>query len=65
MAARDALQLARAQGVREFRDSDGSLVTYKTDSEMAAALAAIDSQINHLSRGQSVRRIMFTTSKGL
>ena len=64
-AARDALTLARAQGVREVRDSDGSSVTYKSDSEMAAALSAIDSEITKLTQGQPARRIMFTTSKGL
>lgn len=62
--ARDALILARANGLREVRDSNGVAVTYKSDSEMGAALAALDSQINQLARG-NVRQIRFTTSKGL
>ena len=64
-AARDTLTLARAQGVREVRDSNGDSVTYKSDSEMAAALSALDSEITKLTQGQPARRIMFTTSKGL
>ena len=64
-AARDALFTARIQGVRELRDSNGDSVTYKSDSEMAAALSALDSEISKLTQGQPARRIMFTTSKGL
>jgi len=64
-AARDALTLARASGVREVRDSDGSTTVYKSDAEMAGALSALEGQISQLARGQPARQIHFTTSKGL
>ena len=64
-AARDALSTARVQGVREVRDSNGESISYKSDSEMVAALSALDSEITKLTQGQPARRIMFTTSKGL
>lgn len=63
---RAALVVARANGVREVRDQSGDAVVYKTDREMAAALAAIDSEIAGLVRGvprPSVIRC--STSKGL
>ena len=62
-AAHEALRQARALGLREVRDSNGETLTYKSDSEMAAALASLESQINSLSRGP-VRQVRFTCSKG-
>ncbi|WP_288959538.1 hypothetical protein [uncultured Sulfitobacter sp.] len=61
---RDDLQDARFSGVRTVRDSNGEEVTYKSDSEMRAALASIDNEITALSRKQS-GVVRFQTSKGL
>jgi hypothetical protein len=63
---RAALVAARANGLREVRDSDGSAVAYKSDSEMAAAIRALDSEIADLTRGAPRPAVVrFTTSKGL
>lgn len=63
IAWRDALVKARLNGVRTVRDSDGSEVTYKSDNEMKAAIAAADSMIAATS--PPIKTIKFTTSKGL
>ncbi|MFC4730690.1 phage head-tail joining protein [Salipiger abyssi] len=58
------LHAARMTGAREFRDQNGETVVYKSDSEMARALAALDAEI----AAQSARpasTILFKTSKGL
>ena len=63
-AARDALLRARAGGVREYQDQNGERVSYKSDSEMARALAALDAEIvAHAGRRPS--QIRFQTSKGV
>ncbi|EAR49945.1 hypothetical protein OG2516_17448 [Oceanicola granulosus HTCC2516] len=63
-AARDALLRARADGVRRYRDQNGEEVEYRSDSEMARALAALDSEI---ARAASARptTLRFITTKGL
>ena len=62
--ARDDLLRARAQGVRRYTDQNGESVEYKSDGEMARALAALDSAIAAATaRPPSVYR--FNTSKGL
>lgn len=63
-AWRTRLQDARYSGVRRVRDSSGEEVEYRSDSELARALAALDSEI---SAAQSRRpsTILFKTSKGL
>lgn len=63
--ARERLQDARFQGVLTFRDQNGELVTYKSDSEMAAALKAIDAELARLSSRAPASTILFRTSKGL
>lgn len=63
--ARDRLQDARFQGVLTFRDQNGELVTYKSDSEMAAALKALDAEIARLRNQTPASTILFRTSKGL
>ena len=65
IAWRDALQQARLGGVREFRDSNGETVIYKSDTEMAAALAHAESLIDAAHRGSPISTIRFSTSKGL
>lgn len=62
---RERLQDARFQGVLTFRDQNGELVTYKSDSEMAAALKAIDAEIARLEGRAPASTILFRTSKGI
>ncbi len=64
IAWRDRLFEARLSGVREVEDSDGSRVGYRTDSEIAAALAAVNRAIADASRTPA-NTIRFFTSKGL
>ena len=62
---RDALFAARMRGVREFQDQNNEKVSYASDREMAAALAAADRAIANAQAGHSPRTIIFNTSKGL
>ena len=62
--ARDSLFKARMGGVTTFRDQNGELITYKSDSEMARALAALDAEIAAASR-RPASTIVFRTSKGI
>jgi hypothetical protein len=64
-AARDALRLARLNGLREVRDETGVTLQYKSDSEMAAALAAVERQIAALQGQRPPKAILFRTTKGL
>ncbi len=61
---RDRLQDARFSGTRSVQDSNGERIEYKSDSEMARALAAIDSQIS-AAANRPASKITFSTSKGL
>ena len=63
-AARDALLRARAAGVRRVRDKSGEEVEYRSDAEMARALAALDSEISAASTAWP-STIYFHTSKGV
>lgn len=54
---------ARMSGTREFQDSNGERVQFKSDNEMAKAMAAIDAELA-LVNGPSPRVLHFTTSKG-
>ena len=56
---------ARAQGVRKLRDQNGEEIEYKSDGEMARALAALDSEIAAMTSGPRPSTIRFSTSKGL
>ncbi len=65
-AWRDRLFQARVSGAREVQDQNGQRLTYKGDSEMAAALAAVDRAIADAEAGRPTpNTIRFTTSKGL
>lgn len=65
-AMRAALVAARAAGTREVVDGNsGDRVAYKSDGEMAAALAALDSEISAAMRGPRPAVIRCSTSKGL
>ena len=61
---REKLQDARFSGVRTLRDSNGEEVTYRSQREIELAIAAIDSEINHLQRVRAAL-IRLQTSKGL
>jgi len=61
---RDSLFEARLQGVREFRDQNGETVVYRSDAEMARALAAADAAIA-AAKAKPGNTILFRTSKGL
>ncbi len=61
---RDALLEARYQGVRRVRDSSGDEIEYRSDAEMAKAIAAASAQIEQFGRGYP-RTIYLRTSKGL
>ena len=61
---REKLQDARFSGVRTLRDSNGEEVTYRSQREIELAIAAIDSEINHLQRGRAAL-IRLQSSKGL
>jgi len=63
--AREKLQDARFQGVLSYRDQNGELVAYKSDTEMSAALKALDIEIARLEGRAPASTILFRTSKGL
>jgi len=63
-ACRDRLRRARFKGVMTIA-IDGETVTYKTDGQMAAALASIEAEIAKLTRGPRPRTIYPQTMKGL
>lgn len=61
---RDGLIEARANGVRTVQFGDDR-VEYRSDGELAAALAAVDAEIAKLT-GRGLRRTFYpTTSKGV
>lgn len=58
---RDRLLDARYDGIRRVRDSDGSEIEYRSDGELARAIADVERRIN----GAGTSTIRFRTSKGL
>ena len=61
---RASLFAARMAGTLSYRDSNGEEVTYKSDLQMASALAALDREIaKHSGRGTPTT-LQFRTSKG-
>jgi len=62
---RDDLFKARTNGVRSWRDQNREEVTYSSDREMAAALAALDAEIAAIAVGRPPKSIIFRTTKGL
>ena len=58
------LEKVRLNGVREIKDQNGETVTYRSDSEIAAALAFVNRKIAELQRGP-VYQLQFNTSKGI
>lgn len=66
LKAREELQDHRFSGARSFRDQNGEEVTYASDREIAAALAALDREIATLSgAARTPSTFVFRTSKGL
>ncbi|SCW56511.1 phage head-tail joining protein [Ancylobacter rudongensis] len=70
MAVRDSLEdrlarlrSVRADGVRRLRYTDGKEVEYRTDSELAAAIADVERQIAGANAPAKV--VYLATSKGL
>ncbi len=62
---RSNLLEARMNGLRRIRDQNGEEVEYRSDSEMARAIAAADREIAALQSGSPPNTIRFKTSKGL
>jgi hypothetical protein len=60
----DALISARLGGVREVVDQNGEKLTYKSDSEMANAIAFAEKQIAAFNRA-TPKTIVFSTHKGI
>ena len=60
----DALRTARAAGTSEVRFGDRAVV-YKSDAEMAAAIADLQQQILSASGVSMVHTVRVTASKGL
>lgn len=64
LGQRSELEAARNGGLRALQDASGRRVEYKTDAEMATAIAALDRQIAAL-RGGPITTVRITSSKGL
>lgn len=63
-AWRNELVELRASGIRRVVHQNGQTLDYKSDTEMAAAIAALDAQISAATR-DGAGRFTFQTSKGL
>ena len=61
LAWRDRLIMARASGTRRVRDTDGSEIEYKSDSELARALGFVQGLLIQ----PPVKAIRFVSTKGL
>lgn len=64
IAARDALKEARYSGSLRVRHGEKE-VEYKSDTQMASALAAIEADLANLSRVTGSRTFTPRTNKGL
>ncbi|MEM6890267.1 MAG: hypothetical protein AAF636_19350 [Pseudomonadota bacterium] len=62
--SRNALLEARFRGARRFRDQNGEEVEFRSDAEMARALAALDAEIANASGAATPRILHFITSTG-
>lgn len=56
---RDKLFTARMNGVRAMKDQNGEELTFSSDRELAAALAACDREIAGLLGGRTPHTIVF------
>ena len=64
VAMREKLLEARYSGLRSVRDSNGEEITYRSNAELAAALASINNEIAAAER-RLTRTIYPETSKGI
>ncbi len=64
-AQRAVLIQARRGGARSVAYSDGARVEYRSDSELAAAIANLDREIATTQGRRGATRFVFHTSKGL
>ena len=55
---------ARASGVLIVRDQNGESITYRSDADLAAAIAAVDGEIRRRNSNPP-NTILFNTSKGI
>lgn len=60
----DELRRIRADGIRSLRDQNGEEVVFRSDRELAAAIAALESDMERARRGRP-SQIKFQTSKGV
>ena len=60
----DALRKARAGPARVVQGSDGKRIEYKSDDELAAAIADVERQIAAASN-TPIRTVYLTSSKGI
>lgn len=63
-----ALRAARASGLREIEVRHGDTMSrkaYRSDAEMAAAIADLQSQINGLAGTKTIRQYQINNDKGL
>ena len=63
-ARREALQEARFRGVLTVKAGDKS-VTYRSDAELAAAIAGVEAEIAKVSGRRRPRFLATTAAKGL
>lgn len=56
---RDKLFEARLKGIRSLRDQNGEEITFTSDREMQAAIAAADREIALLSGGRNPSTVYF------
>lgn len=61
---RESLRQSRYNGARVFQDANGERVEYRSDRELAAAMAALEAEIAAL-QSKTPSRITFLTSKGV
>ena len=54
----------RYNGVRRTRDSSGEEIEFRSDAELARAIAAVERQITDIARRRPTT-VRFSTSKGL
>lgn len=62
---RERLMDAKFSGVLMVTDSNGDSVRYRSHSELAAALASLNTEIQRMGGNRPSTSITFNTSKGL
>lgn len=59
----DRLRQHRANGTLSVRYEDGTMITYRSDGELAAAIADLERQIA-MTSGAGISTILVSSSKG-